>query len=265
MRVLQSKGRLVSGVTVTDPLTGQLKTRHFEVQGPVAYLETTTSVQLNLENATRCFELFLDESTEQTLRIHQRQREARTLEGRRRQLAARAIRERHHQAQRLLESVKIVIPWVQLLRFPVRWLRTRRDHERFLCLVEAVAFLHQHQRLRGEMEGFSYIEATPDDYRLAYQLAAGVLRATFHELPRSARELWTILLELARESGEPASSASPAGRCVNTAVGPTDDCARPWPNWWNWSIWPPRPAARARPTATDCCWVVTTVLRRWAS
>ena len=48
----------------------------FEVEGPIAYLETTTNAEINHENATRCFEIYLDESIEQTRRIHQAQREA---------------------------------------------------------------------------------------------------------------------------------------------------------------------------------------------
>jgi hypothetical protein len=83
---------------------------------------------------------------------------------------------------------------VQHLSFPTRWLRTRRDHERFLCLVEAAAFLHQKQRHHGVVEDengrFEYIEATVADYRLAYELAREVLGSTLHELSRSAQELW---------------------------------------------------------------------------
>jgi hypothetical protein len=42
---------------------------------------------------------------------------------------------RHHNAQRLLERVIVFIPYVNHLKFPSRWLRTRRDNERFLCLI----------------------------------------------------------------------------------------------------------------------------------
>ena len=41
-------------------------------------LFSCSSKQCNHENATRCFELFLDESQDQTRRIHARQRAART-------------------------------------------------------------------------------------------------------------------------------------------------------------------------------------------
>ena len=187
IRVLQSKQRLSQATVVKDPTTGRMRTRQYEVEGPIAYLETTTSSRINHENATRCFELHLDESEEQTRRIHQRQRETRTeayidVED------TEPILRRHHNAQRLLEAVKVVIPYATHLSFPTRWLRTRRDNERFLSLIEASAFFHQHQRDGGTTRsGRKFIRATLGDYRLAYRLAREVLRTTLHELDRDAR------------------------------------------------------------------------------
>ena len=198
IRVLQSSHKIRQAVPVKDPVTGQMKTQEFEVEGPIAYLETTTDNQLNHENATRCFELFLDESQDQTRRIHARQRAARTLSRLRKNRQKEAILERHHNAQRLLEPVEVVIPYVDLLSFPSRFLRTRRDNERFLCLIEASAFLHQYQRPRKSDGEVAYVEATFDDYRLAYELAQDVLRASLHELSAPAREL----LEAARRLEE---------------------------------------------------------------
>lgn len=81
IRTLQSRQRLSMAAPVKDPTTGKIQTQTFEVEGPIAYLETTTSAHLNPENATRCFELTLDESEEQTRRIHERQRRTRTPRG----------------------------------------------------------------------------------------------------------------------------------------------------------------------------------------
>ena len=204
IRVLQSRQFLSQAVVVKDPNTGQMSTRRFEVEGPIAYLETTTSHRINHENATRCFELTLDESEMQTQRIHQRQRQSRTLEGLMLDFNTDKIQKKHHNAQRLLEQVKIVIPFVDLLSFPSRWLRTRRDHERFLCLIEAVTFLHQKQRVQNTLaSGLVYIEATLEDYQLAFELAQGVLAATFHELSRGARELLDVAVELQESCKEP--------------------------------------------------------------
>ena len=195
IRALLSSRRLVQAVVHKCPTTGRLTTRENEVEGPIAYLETTTSLTLNHENATRCFELYVDESEEQTRRIFEAQRARRRVTEHDQELRAEAIRARHHRAQRLLEKVCVFIPFVDQLDFPSRWLRTRRDHERFLCLIEAVAFLHQFQRRRGQtVEGTPYILAELADYRLAYRLAEQVLGGTLHELGREARELWEFLV-----------------------------------------------------------------------
>jgi DNA primase catalytic core len=193
IRILQSSHKIRQAVTITDPATGQMRMQEFEVEGPIAYIETTTASFLNQENASRCFEIYLDESEEQTQRIHESQRLSREAM-RLQRLKKEAICAQHHNAQRMLEEIPIVIPYVRHLTFPTRWLRTRRDNERFLCLIEVSAFLHQHQRERNSCRGpdgaeVIYVEANLDDYRLAYELAKDVLRDTLHELSISAREV----------------------------------------------------------------------------
>ncbi len=193
IRVLQSSHKIRQAVTITDPATGQMRMQEFEVEGPIAYIETTTASHLNQENASRCFEIYLDESEEQTRRIHDKQRFMRR-PSMLKSCDKKAIQARHHNAQRMLTETNIAIPYVKHLTFPTRWLRTRRDNERFLCLIEVSAFLHQHQRSCRRLDGangetFSYIEANLDDYRLAYDLAKDVLRDTLHELSISARDL----------------------------------------------------------------------------
>ncbi len=193
IRIMQSGHVIRQAVTIKDPATGKMKLQEVEVEGPIAYIETTTASVLNAENTSRCFEVYLDESEAQTGRIHHRQRHAKGLT-RMRQADRQRILDKHHNAQRLLEKIPVVIPYAGHLTFPTKWLRTRRDTERFLCLIEASAFLHQYQRPRktartpeGDM---AYIEATLDDYRIAYDLAKVVLKASLHELSPVARELF---------------------------------------------------------------------------
>jgi hypothetical protein len=184
-------------------MTGQFKTQIVEVEGPIAYLETTTSMRVNYENATRSFEIYLDESEDQTLRIQSAQRRSRMPVDYNREERRRAIQRRHHHAQKLLEPVQIGIPYAELITFPSHRLRCRRDHERFLSLIEASAFLHQHQRERGVTgDGTPYVLASPDDYAVAYTLAKDVLTGSLHELTHRARELWETVRDwVAREAG----------------------------------------------------------------
>ncbi len=193
IRTLQSKDKLTQAVVLKDAATGKMQTRQFEVEGPIAYLETTTDAFLNPENTSRCFEIPLDESIAQTQRIHQHQRRARSLTGLKTKVGLSGLQRKHHNAQRLLEKIWVVIPYSEKLIFPDRLLRTRRDHERFLSLIEAAAFLHQHQRPRktATLDGqtTTYIEATVQDYALAYRLALRVLWVSLDELSRWSREL----------------------------------------------------------------------------
>ncbi|MBI4758321.1 MAG: DNA primase, partial [Chloroflexi bacterium] len=195
IRELLSRHKFKTAVPEKDPATGVIQTRLKEVEGPISFLETTANPNLNYENATRCFEIELDESEEQTRRIHEAQKARYRLGTRLSQERLAGIQRRHHNAQRLLRMYAVLIPFVDAIRFPARWVRTRRDHKRFLCLIEVLAFLHQYQREQGQMEdGTPYVLATLADYRLAWRLAKDVLRSTFHELSRGGRDLWARLL-----------------------------------------------------------------------
>lgn len=190
IRTLQSRKKLTQAVPLKDPNTGKIRTMNFEVEGPIAYIETTTRPRINEENATRCFELYLDESKEQTKRIQQAQKEAKTLSGLNRTTARDKIITRQQNMQRLLKEVRVVNPYACLLEFPADWLRTRRDHLRFLNLIEAITFLYQYQRESKKTEQEQeYIESTLEDYRTAYDLAKEVLGESFTELKKPQREL----------------------------------------------------------------------------
>jgi hypothetical protein len=199
IRTLQSKKRLVQAVPVKDPATGKIVTQTMTVEGPIAYIETTTRPRIHDENATRCFELYLDESEEQTRRIHERQKESKTLGGLKKKEEQDRIIRRHHNMQKLLMPIRVVTPYAHLIEFPARWLRTRRDHLRFLNLIEVIAFIHQHQRDRKMNGQAEYIEATVGDYAKAFSLARQVLGESFTELKKPQRELLFSVEKLIEE------------------------------------------------------------------
>ena len=70
----------------------------------------------------------------------------------------------------------MVNPFADRLGFMDAATRTRRDHVKYLTLINAIALLHQHQRKRHTVEAadgrtITYIEATLDDIELANTLA----------------------------------------------------------------------------------------------
>jgi len=188
IRTLQTRRVLKLAVPIKDPNSGKIKTTVLEIHGPIAYMESTTDEKINPENANRCFELYLDESEAQTKAIFAAQRRSRSLDGWRHERHKAAMLAVHHNAQRLLRPLKVIIPFVDLIEFPAAWLRSRRDNDRFLSLIEGVAFLHQHQRETGEEGGAGFIVASLDDYAIAYDLAHQVFAEGANDLPKPARD-----------------------------------------------------------------------------
>ena len=164
IRTLQSKGSL----TLAAPVKSQ--TVFFEVQGPVSILETTTSYRLNAENVSRCFILHLDESKIQTERIHRYQRLLKTQKGMQIRERNKAIIQFHHNMQRLILPLPVIIPFAEKLSFPIHSASSRRDNQKLLTLIESIALLHQYQRKQIIYKGKTYIQATIQDYKLAHSL-----------------------------------------------------------------------------------------------
>jgi hypothetical protein len=158
---------------------------------------TTTAATLDEELQNRCLVIAIDESREQTQAIHRLQREKRTLEG----LIARAERAEilavHRNAQRLLRPLAVLNPYADQLTFPDEATRTRRDHEKYLTLIDTIALLHQYQRevktttKRGK--SIEYVEVTLEDIALANALAHEVLGRSLDELPPQTRRLLLLL------------------------------------------------------------------------
>ena len=219
IRVLQSRKKLIAAAPIKNPQTGTLTTKVFTVEARAAFLEATTASAVNHENATRCFELLMDESPEQTRRIHARMALLRTERGLALRQAADAIARRHWHAQQLLESVPVVIPFADALTFPSAWLRTRRDYARFLNLIEVSAFLHQYQRARRG----GAIVADVADYAVAYDLAASVLSETLADLRKPLRDAYTRIRTLADQG-----DGSVSRRAIREALAVPDSTVRGW-------------------------------------
>ena len=219
IRVLQSRKKLIAAAPVKDPQTGNMRTKVFMVEARAAFIEATTASSVNHENATRCFELQMDETEEQTKRIHERQRLLRTGRGLELRQEAEAVTRRHWNAQRLLEPLAVVIPFADELSFPSSWMRTRRDHARFLNLIEVSAFLHQHQRERSG----GAIMASLADYETAYGLAGEVLRETLSDVKKPLREALVRIRELAA-----ASDGCVSRREIREALNVPDSTLRGW-------------------------------------
>ena len=198
LKLLQSEGRLKIASTGKDPVSGKLVTHEYVVEGPVMIFLTTTAQDVDEELLNRCLVLTVNEEQAQTKAIHRKQRSAQTIEG----LWARRERDKivrlHRNAQRLLKPIAVVNNDEEAAQdFPDTVTRTRRDHMKFLTLIQAVALLHQHQReiktSTRNGETLEYIEATKADVKLAQELARHVLGPSLDDLPPHTRRLLAAL------------------------------------------------------------------------
>lgn len=197
LKLLQSQGELTIASTGKDPATGKLVTSEYRVEGPVMLCLTTTAIDIDEELLNRCLVLTINETAEQTAAIQQRQRQARTLAGLQAKVRSDHVLSAHRAAQTLLRPLAVVNPFAESLTFASDRVRLRRDHVKYLALIDAIALLHQHQRKVAavEVDGASveYIEVTQADIALANRLAHAVLGRSLDELPPQTRRVLAAL------------------------------------------------------------------------
>ena len=227
LKLLQSEGELTIASTGKDPNTGNLITQEYRVEGPVMLFVTTTAIEVDEELMNRCLVLSVDENREQTAAIHRLQRERRTLAGLIRKQEREALIALHRNAQRLLRPLAVVNPYADRLTFPDMTTRLRRDHEKYLTLIDTIALLHQHQRdIKTTIHAgqvIEYIEVTVDDIAQANRLAHEVLGRSLDELPPQTRRLLGELTRLvdvrAKVKALPRKDLRVSRREVRDAIG----------------------------------------------
>ena len=223
LKLLQSEGELTIASTGKDPATGKMVTQEYHVDGPVMIFLTTTAIDLDEELQNRCLTLAVDESAEQTQRIHRMQRQRRTLAGLIAREQRKDVLKKLRNAQRLLQSLAVVNDYAPDLTFAQERTRHRRDNEKYLTLIEAIALLRQHQReIKTLPNGQNYVEAALDDIALANQLAPEVLSRSLDELPPQTRRLYGHIRELMkgkRQERVPRNAASFSRRELREQCG----------------------------------------------
>lgn len=206
LKLLQSEGELTIASTGKDANSGNLITQEYRVTGPVMIFLTTTAIEIDEELMNRCIVLTVDEGRAQTEAIHSLQRRRRTLTGLMAKQGKEAVLALHRNAQRLLRPIAVVNPYADQLTFLSDKTRTRRDHEKYLTLIDTIALLHQHQRTirtarDGDGAALEYIEVTWEDIEQANRLTHEVLGRSLDELPPQTRRLLTLVAAMVAECG----------------------------------------------------------------
>jgi hypothetical protein len=174
LRELQSKKR-ISKTVAHKNTKGETKTMHLVVEGPVSVAGCTTKEYIYEDNSNRSFLIYLDETEEQDQRImdYQRRSSAGKINKHEEEKAANLLQN----CQRLLEPIKIVNPFAELLQIPKEVFKPRRTNNHYLQFIEAVTFYHQHQRAQkvDEETGELFIETTLEDVEEANKLLKQIL------------------------------------------------------------------------------------------
>jgi DNA primase len=198
LKLLQSEGELSIASTGKDPHTGRMVTQEYRVEGPVMIFLTTTAVDIDEELLNRCLILTVDESREQTRRIHAQQRARYTLDGIRASAQRAAVLATHRAAQRLLRPLRVFNPYAEKLTFLDDKTRTRRDHTKYLLLIATVTVLHQHQREIRDLDcgggkTAPCVVVTLADIAAANRLAHEVLGRCLDDMPPQTRRLLALI------------------------------------------------------------------------
>jgi hypothetical protein len=169
LRQLQSEGHITKQITEKGE-GGKFTTQRYTVEGPIAYVETTTLDPKKVfpEDLNRAMLLDTDDSPEQTRRILSEQA---ARYGRRPRTDIDAIIQRHRDFQSRLQRRRISIPFADRLMdaIPATKVEARRAGRQVLSLVEAVTLLHQFEREQDEHE---CLLARIRDYAIAYKVLA---------------------------------------------------------------------------------------------
>ncbi len=167
LKLLQSEGELTIASTGKDPVSGNLTTQAYTVEGPVAMLLTTTARDLDEELMNRCLVLSVDEGRRQTRAIHQLQRDKRTLDG---------LLAKHH---------KDTIAYLHQHQRTVKAARNPGN--------TAILNPGKNDNPNNGEAVIEYIEATLSDIELANRIAHDVLGRSLDELPPQTRRLLKLV------------------------------------------------------------------------
>ncbi len=202
IRSIQSSKEITIAYTGKDAATGEQRTMENKVEGPLMVFITTTQVDIDGETASRFVFISIDESEDMTKKVLVKQRQSQTMQGMLNKLKSEELIKKHHNANNLLRPLYVFNPYAELLTFTSKSLRARRDHTKYLNLIQAVAYLFQYQRKIHTMEfsgkTIEYINVTLPDIEKANTISNYVLGRSLDELPPPSRALLKLIQDMVK-------------------------------------------------------------------
>lgn len=198
LREIQSFKKL-KRTTIEKTVTGNRKTVKRAVKANLASLIATTQSEVYQDNESRTIMLGIDESTEQTLRIIQRQnqRKAGVVNSEKEQEAKQLLRN----CIRMLKPHQVVNPYADKIELPLDAKMLRRLNEQFQDFICQITLLHQYQR-KTDSQG--RLIATKEDVKLAVEIFFDAIVMKVDELNGSTRQFFDKLKDYVKS--QPAGS-----------------------------------------------------------
>jgi hypothetical protein len=204
IKQLMSELRLAISSTKTDPKTGEHTTDNREIEGPAQFVITEPIESLIEEIINRCVTLVLDMSLKQTERIMAYQRLLHSPEGVALRKQKEVICDFYRHVQREIQSLEIMNDFSPYLSFNARTHQARRDHQKYLTLLDTITLLNQHRREKIMKEARLCVKTHLIDIAQANFLARRVFAKSLDELPIQTRnflkELVAYYLASAKEN-----------------------------------------------------------------
>jgi hypothetical protein len=181
LRELMSQGKATRHITIGN------KVEELTLEGPPTIFTTAiTSNKFSHENRSRSYAVGINVTEGARANILSIQKRQRTLVGVSTEKIKEAIRVSHQKFQRgLRKHLQVVLPFAERIRTPKH--TYPRTLERFLNLVEAIAYVQQSDLQVKNVNGTDYVEATEADFHSARDLLQNLyVNEGEQELPQEA-------------------------------------------------------------------------------
>ena len=201
IKQMMSEKKLSISYTRTDPLTGEHTSVTNKKDAVVSFLLTSPKEGGDEEVDNRSVILTQDESENQTKRIQEVQRLFRSPEGVKLKREKERLVRFYNHVQKEIKPLTVVNPYSNHLSFKADNHRSRRDHEKYLILIECVSLLFQYQREQAS-DGRQIVKTHLIDIVLAHFLARRIFKATLDELPPQTRSFFKKVIEYLQAQAE---------------------------------------------------------------
>jgi len=196
-RELISNNQLSSSTSQKDE-NGNIRSAQRIVRGPMASICATTHGAIYEDNMSRLFIIAVDESSEQTTRImdYQKQKAAGLIDAEKEKEATELLQN----IVRMLKPCKVVNPFAYQIQLPEKAHKIRRLNELYLAFVKQVTIINQYQRKRDAQ---GRIITKTEDLLTANEIMFDSIFLKVDELDGSLRQFYENLKEHIKTKSNP--------------------------------------------------------------